>query len=143
MARRVFVDSNIIIDSVSADPVWGAWSVARLDEAFTAGPPVINAVVYAEVSASYERTEEVDALLSPYEFVCEDIPREAAFLAGKAFREYRRRSSARKSMLPDFLIGAHAVVRGLPLLTRDRAGYGTYFPELEIIAPDAGPTPAS
>ena len=40
-------------------------------------------------------------------------------------------------MLPDFFIGAHAQVTGLPILTRDPRPYRTYFPEVEVIAPDA------
>jgi predicted nucleic acid-binding protein len=63
------------------------------------------------------------------------LPWEAAFLAGKAFREYRQRGGVKTSPLPDFYIGAHAQVAGLTLLTRDARRYRTYFPELQLIAP--------
>ena len=64
------------------------------------------------------------------------MPWEAAFLAGKAFMEYRRAGGARRSPLPAFYIGAHAAVTGMSLLTRDAPRYRTYFPTVELIAPD-------
>ena len=65
------------------------------------------------------------------------LPWEAAFLAGKAFERYRRSGGTRRSPLPDFYIGAHAAVAGMSLLTRDASRYRTYFPTVELIAPDA------
>lgn len=64
------------------------------------------------------------------------IPPEAAFLAGKCFVQYRKRSGVRHSTLPDFFVGAHASVLGIPLITRDAARYRTYFPKLKLIAPE-------
>lgn len=72
-------------------------------------------------------------------FLREPIPMEAAFLAGKAHYRYRRQGGERERTLPDFLIGAHALVQGHRLLTRDARRYRTYFPELDIIAPDTHP----
>jgi len=66
----------------------------------------------------------------------EDVPWEAAFLAGKAFLAYRRRGGSRRSPLPDFFIGAHAAVRGYDLLTRDAGGIRSYFPGVAIIEPE-------
>lgn len=65
---------------------------------------------------------------------------EAAFLAGKAHVDYRRRGGTRRSPLPDFYIGAHAAVRGYTLLTRDATRYRTYFRRLAIIAPGTDAT---
>ena len=67
----------------------------------------------------------------------EPVPREALFLAGKAFLQYRHRSGAKTGVLPDFFIGAHAAVAGIPLLTRDTRRYRTYFSKLELITPDS------
>jgi hypothetical protein len=66
---------------------------------------------------------------------CLPLPWEAGFLAGKCFARYRGKGGARRSPLPDFYIGAHAVVEGLTLLTRDASRYRTYFPGLSIVAP--------
>jgi predicted nucleic acid-binding protein len=63
------------------------------------------------------------------------LPCDAAFLAGKAFVNDRRRGGTRRSALPDFYIGAHAAIAGDTLLTRDARGYRTYYPKLRVIAP--------
>ena len=92
-------------------------------------------MIYAECSVSYKRIEEVEAAIPPELFRREPLPYEAAFLAGKAFLQYRRRGGARTSPLPDFFIGAHAAVSGYRLLTRDPRRYRAYFPTVELIAP--------
>jgi predicted nucleic acid-binding protein len=129
------VDSNVLLDALSRDDVWGEWSEAALGAAYDRASLVINAVIYAEVSVRFDRVEDVDAALPGNVFVREPIPYEAAFLAGKAFLTYRRRGGTRLSPLPDFLIGAHAAIRGHGLLTRDATRYRTYFPTLSVIAP--------
>lgn len=130
------VDSNVLIDVLSADFAWGEWSGQALASLGSDGPLVINAVIYAEVSQRYSRKELLDHELPADVFVRESIPWSAAFLAGKAFSDYRRRGGNRRSPLPDFFIGAHAAVEGLRLLTRDASRYRTYFPTVELIAPE-------
>ncbi len=132
----VLVDSNVLIDVAEADPVWGEWSRRALDRAGASEPLVVNPIIYAEVSVAFERIEEVEAVLPTASFKREQIPFEAAFLAGKAYLAYRRRGGASGSPLHGFSVGAHAVVAGHRLLTRDARLYRTYFPRLEIIAPD-------
>ena len=99
------------------------------------GMLVINPIIYAEVGIGFERIEDLDEVLPADSFLREPLPWEAAFLAGKCFVAYRRRGGARRSPLPDFYIGAHAAVIGLPLLTRDPRRYRTYFPQLTLLAP--------
>lgn len=119
------------------DPRWYAWSSAALAAARDADALAINAIVYAEVSIGFERVEDVDDVLPPDAYKRLPLPWAAGFLAGKCFRDYRRRGGARRSPLPDFFIGGHAAVAKMPLLTRDAARYRTYFPTVELIAPDA------
>lgn len=135
-ASGVLVDSNVLLDLFTEDPAWAAWSDAHLGEAFDAGKVVINPIVYAEISVAFERIETLEAIL-PERLGREDLPWEAAFLAGKCFLEYRRRGGTRRSPLPDFYIGAHAAVAGYRLFTRDAARYRTYFPKLDLITPTA------
>ena len=66
-----------------------------------------------------------------------DLPWEAAFQAGPAFVAYRRAGGAKTAPMPDFYIGAHALVCGLTLLTRDARRCRSYFPEVRLIAPDS------
>jgi predicted nucleic acid-binding protein len=132
----VMVDSNVLLDLATEDPLWYAWSAVALESAADRFPLVINAIIYAEVSAGYFRIEDLDARLPESVFKREPIPYEAAFLAGQSFLIYRRRGGTKRSPLPDFVIGAHAAVAGYQLLTRDTARYRTYFPKLQLITPN-------
>jgi len=125
----------VILDVVTDDPHWGAWSSAMLARCAEGGMLVINPIIYAEVSIGFERVEELDEVLGEDSFLRHPLPWEAAFLAGKCFLEYRRRGGSRRSPLPNFYIGAHAAVAGLPLLTRDARRYRTYFSGLHILSP--------
>lgn len=131
------VDSNVLLDVLTEDDEWFEWSADRLSDAASNSPLLINPIIYAEVSAGFERIEDVDEAL-PLSF-CRRVPLpwDAAFLAGQCFVKYRRRGGTRRSPMPDFYIGAHAALAGLTLLTRDARRYRGYFPTLRIIAPNA------
>ncbi len=131
----VLVDSNILLDVATDDPVWGGASGVLLERQAQDHVLVINAVVYAEFSVGFERIEEIERVLEDAKIEVRAIPREAAFLAGKCFVRYRRAGGTRHSPLPDFFIGAHAAVGRMALLTRDVRRYQTYFPRLTMITP--------
>lgn len=133
------VDSNVILDLLGPDPEWENWSVRQLSAITSAGEAIINPVVYAEVSIRYVDEREFDQDILGRRFIREPLPWSAAFRAGKAHLDYRRRGGPQHRTLPDFLIGAHAEVRGLRLLTRDPRRYRTYFPDVDVIAPDTHP----
>lgn len=133
------VDTNVLIDIAARDPVWLQWSRCKLAQASRDGSLLINPIIYSEFSIRYETIDEVDNVLPADEFRREGLPWHAAFAAAKAFALYRRRGGSREKVLPDFLIGAHAAIRGYKLLTRDPSGYRAYFPGLDIIAPDTHP----
>ena len=133
----VLVESNVLIDLLTQDPVWFDWSYQALVHAGDSSRLVINAVIYAEVSLRYSRIEDLDHDLSTDFYSREAIPFAAGFLAGKCHLDYRRRGGHRTSPLPDFLIGAHARVSGYRLLTRDPVRFRTYFRDLDLIAPDS------
>jgi len=132
----VLVDSNVLLDVRTADQEWREWSEMALAACADRGPLSIDPIIHAEISMGFSRAEELDEALPPSVFRRLPLPWEAAFLAGKAFLRYRRQGGARSAPLPDFYIGAHAVVSGLRLLTRDGSRYRTYFPSLDLIAPD-------
>jgi predicted nucleic acid-binding protein len=129
------VDSNVILDVVTDDEEWGDRSASVLAQAAHEGRLVINPLIYAEVSVRYARIEELDEALPRDYFAREPLPWPAAFLAAKAFVEYRRRGGRRPTPLPDFYIGAHAAIAGYTLLTRDARRYRTCFPSLRIVHP--------
>ena len=129
------VDSSVLLDISTQNPVWFDWSSAALATAVRSGPVRVNPIVYAEVSVGYDRIEDLDDALPAEIFRRESLPYVAGFLAGKAYREYRRRGGARTSPLPDFFIGAHAAVSARTLLTRDAGRFRTYFPTVRLITP--------
>ena len=133
----ILVDTNVLLDVVQDDPVWADWSQRQLDAASLRGSICINPVIYAELSIAFARIEELEAVVADGGIELEEIPREALFLAGKVFLRYRQRSRAavKRSVLPDFFIGAHAAVCGVPILTRDVGRYRSYFPTVELISP--------
>ncbi|MBO3761924.1 type II toxin-antitoxin system VapC family toxin [Ciceribacter sp. L1K22] len=133
------VDTNVLIDVFHTPNDFTDWSVTRLAEARTEGVLVINPLIYAEMAAGYATSNELEAALAPTLFRREFLPWEAAFAAGHAFLQYRRAGGDKRSPLPDFYIGAHAMVRGHRLMTRDSARYRAYFPLLSIISPETHP----
>jgi len=132
----VLIDSNVLLDIVTDDPHWRPWSERQIEILARAAVLVINVVVYAEISSGVATAEEVDRVVPADLVRREPIPWDAAFLAGKCFGLYRSRGGARRSPWPDFFIGAHAAVSRYRLLTRDVARYRSYFPTVELIAPE-------
>jgi predicted nucleic acid-binding protein len=135
LARVTLVDTNVLLDLLTNDPIWADWSIGQLDAAATRGPLGINEVIYAELSVRFSQIEDLDAALETVAIDLTPTPRPALFLAGKVFRRYRAAGGSRTGVLPDFFIGAHAAVAGLSLLTRDTGRYRTYFPTLNFISP--------
>jgi predicted nucleic acid-binding protein len=130
----ILVDSNVILDLVTRDPVWFEWSSHALEQHASEGF-MTNGMIYAELCCEAKSPEEVDELLVRMEVKMAEIPRRALFLASKAHLAYRRRGGSRTTGLPDFFIGAHAEVAGVSLLTRDPGRYRTYFPNVSLLCP--------
>ncbi len=128
------VDSSVLLDLFTEDPRWLPWSEEQLIAAAQRGALILNAVVLAEIAPRFSRIEALQDAL-PSMAVLEEIPTEASFLAGHAHAAYRRAGGPRQTVLPDFLIGAHAAVTARPLLTRDPRRVATYIPGAELISP--------
>ncbi len=131
----VLVDTNVLLDVLEDDPQWAEWSQQQLETVSLADSLAINAVIYSELSMAFERIEDLEAVMAEASLTLEPIPREALFLAGKAFLDYRRRQGTKQGLLPDFYIGAQAAVNDWPILTRDVRRYHSYFPTVRLIAP--------
>lgn len=132
----IFVDTNILLDLATDDSLWFDWSARAIEDAAVEGPVYINAIVYAELSARYKSTDEVDEFIATASVQLLEIPRKAAFIAAKAFGQYRNAGGTRTGVLSDFFIGAHAAALEIPILTRDARRYRTYFPDVRLIAPN-------
>lgn len=135
------VDSDVLIDLIGPGSQWTPWSRRALAAASENGAAFVNQIVYAEISVGFAAVEDCDWALDARGIERVPLPWPAAFLASRAFLDYRRRGGRKLSPLPDFFIGAHAAVEGLRLLTRDTRRYRTYFPTVELIAPGPGSPP--
>ncbi len=133
--KGVIVDSNIILDVFLNDLKWADWSESKLEEYSYSSSLYINSIIYSEISIGFKLIEELEAAVHKAGLQLLEIPKEALFLAGKAFLKYRRRKGAKRTPLPDFFIGAQAAVLNFDLLTRDVSRYQSYFPTVKLIAP--------
>lgn len=133
----LLIDTNVLFDVLEDDPVWAEWSLAQLRAQSQIHALAINPIVYAELSLAFNRIEELERIVENMQLEFLETPRPALFLAGKAFAQYKAAGGKRQNVFPDFFIGAHAAVANLPLLTRDAARYRTYYPSVQVIAPDS------
>jgi predicted nucleic acid-binding protein len=131
----VLVDSNVVVDVLERDPRWFAWSISQMRNLSIGHSLAINTIIYAELAATFTSSAVLDQKIATMNLAFEEIPRQAAFLAGKAYLLYRRQGGTKANVLPDFFIGAHAAVLGCPLLTRGTRRYATHFPTVRLIAP--------
>lgn len=134
----LLVDTNVIVDVLDDDPAWADWSEQQLLAQSQVHELLINPIIYAELSLTFESTETLDRAIHRMGLIVREIPRQALFLAGKAFIKYRRAGGHRANVLADFFIGAHSAVLGCAILTRDAARYRGYFPTVQLITPDRG-----
>lgn len=133
----ILIDSCVVTDLANPDSAWFEWSAATLEQLDQNNTFVINPIIYSECSVGFDRIEEVEALFNNLGFESKPIPKEALFLAGKAFLQYKKRKGTKTNTLPDFFIGAHAAVSGYQLITRDKGRFSTYFPSIELIMPES------
>jgi len=131
----VLVDSNVLIDLFTGDPDWADWSTDRFIEQAAKDTLCLNPIIYAEISIAFTTVKKLETALEPLQILRRELPFEAAFIAGKAFLDYKRAGGEKRSPLPDFYIGAHAACSQFPLLTRDAKRYRTYFPGIQLISP--------
>ena len=131
----ILVDSCVLLDLFTDDPQWATWSEIILGKYSQRNTLFINSIVYTEISIGFNRIEEVENAIEQVGVKVLEIPREALFLAGKVFLDYRKNKGSKSSTLPDFFIGAHAAVSSFDLITRDTTGYKTYFPKIKLICP--------
>lgn len=131
----ILVDTNVMLDLLG-DERWRDWSRAQLESGGADHDLAVDTIVVAEMAPAFPTLEELRRWLEAITVIVLPLDDEVAFAAGTAFRAYRRRHGTRDAMLSDFLIGAHALILGATLLTRDMRIYRRYFPDLALIAPE-------
>lgn len=133
----LLVDTNVLVDVLEDDPEWADWSIGQLRAQSKIHRLAINPIIYAELSLTFSTVEALDQALDDLGLTMVELPRPALFIAGKAFVRYRRQGGTKGNVLGDFFIGAHAAVSKYPVLTRDTRRYASYFPSVNLIAPEA------
>ena len=130
----VIIDTNIILDCLQEDSQWAEWSATQMSR-YSPDGLLINPLIYSELCVPEESHQTIDTILEIFDLNYVEIPRNALFLAAKAFIQYRKRGGTKTAPLPDFFIGAHAQSSGYSIMTRDKGRYSTYFPEVPLIMP--------
>ena len=131
----IIVDTNVILDILTDDEDWYDWSANKITALEHANRLIINPIIYSELSVGFDTKNELDKVLSDFDFGYEEIDRFALYKAAKAFMRYKREGGEKRSPLPDFYIGAQADVKEYVILTRDMNRYNKYFPSVELIVP--------
>ena len=136
MIGGIFIDSCVLLDLFTDDPNWAEWSESVLEKYSQTNTLYINSIVYTEISIGFKKIEEVETAITELDIKVLEMPREALFLTGKVFLQYRKNHGTKTSPLPDFFIGAHTAVSKFDLITRDTSKYKTYFPQVKLIHPE-------
>lgn len=132
------VDTSVLIDVLAPDPEYGRASLAALRRCLREGRLLACEIVWAELSGFYDSFERLQEAMSGMSVEYSPLLAEAAVTAGLAWSEYRARGGPRVRVLPDFLIGGHALQQADRLLTRDARFHRIYLPRLKILDPTGG-----
>jgi predicted nucleic acid-binding protein len=130
----IAVDSSVLIDLLWDSPSAQSAEVA-IRESLSIGPVVICDVALSEISAALKDGSECLAALEELGIRFDAIEPRSAIRAGEMQRRYRQRGGKRERTVPDFLVGAHALLQCQGLITRDRDFFHDYFKGLRVIVP--------
>lgn len=131
---QLSVDSAVIISVLKGEPEGEEW-LALLLEFRRKHQLVVCEVVHAELAALFSSETELQKCLSELGVIFDPIRPETAFYAGQIFSEYRRAGGPRSNLIPDFLVGAHALKQSGGLLSPDRGYLRPYFRKLKVFHP--------
>lgn len=130
------IDTNILIDILEPDPVFGQASKQALRRCLQEGSVIACEVVWAEVVTAYNnKKKQVVDILSRIGIEYSPMTLEAALEAAACWSAFRKKNKVRDRIVADFLVGGHARILSDRLLTRDRGFYRDYFKGLKVISP--------
>lgn len=97
---------------------------------------IVCSVVWAEIASLYSNEAALILDLNDLGITFDPLQPPASFLAGQIFSHYRRLGGPRKRLIPDFLIGAHALKQSIGILASDSGYLRAHFQGLLVIEPD-------
>lgn len=130
----IAVDSSVLIELLSGSDLADAAETA-LRDALAHGPVVVCDVVVAEVCSSLQGGDQAMQALEDMGIRYLETEQKAAIRAGEMQRRYRARGGQRQRTVPDFIVGAHALLQCKALITRDAVFFRDYFKGLKVINP--------
>lgn len=132
----IAIDSSVLIDLLGNGPRTEPAAQA-VREALHLGPLALCDVVLAEVCTALKQGSDVLQVLEDAGLTYQPIEPKAALRAGEMQRRYRQRGGRRERTIPDFLVGAHALLQTNALITFDAGFFRDYFKGLKVIVPRA------
>jgi predicted nucleic acid-binding protein len=139
----IAIDTSVLVDLFGDDSLHSAPAMRRLNEALAVGPVVVCEIVVTEIVAGLGSGVDVLEALEDSGIRFVPVEAKAAVRAGEMQRRYAQRRAPTggpthgRRAVPDFLIGAHALMQCDALITRDEGFYRDYFKGLKLIVPRA------
>jgi predicted nucleic acid-binding protein len=134
VSATIAIDASVLIDLLADGPQADA-AEACLRQCLSNGPVVISDVALAEVCSALHDGSEALTVLEEMSIRFTPVESKSAVRAGEMQRRYRQRGGIQGRAVPDFLVGAHALLQCDGLITRDDAFYRQYFKGLKLIVP--------
>lgn len=131
----IAVDTNILIDIFTSDPNYGALSAKTLRHCMQHHGICVCEVVFAETAGAFNNQDAFTKAMQELNIDFVSMTQDASLIAARIWRQYRKAGGKKHYMIPDFLIGAHAMEQCEGLITRDRGFFKQYFKSLNIIDP--------
>ena len=130
----VAIDSSVLIELLTGEGDADTAELA-LREALSRGPVVVCDVVIAEVCSSLQDGDRAMQAFEEMGIAFSTVEEKSAVRAGEMQRRYRTRGGGRARTVPDFIVGAHALLQCNGLITRDEGFFRDYFKGLKVIVP--------
>jgi len=131
---RTAIDASVLWSLINREADAPGWKAA-LERAARDGDLVISPVAFAEIAPAYSSEADLVEDLDRLTISFDPLLAAAAWKAGQIFKAYRKAGGPRSTMVPDFLIAAHAQEQADRLAAADRGYLRSYFPTLKLLTP--------